>query len=188
MAIHPGGRVGNLPQAGLIDVLRRCHHEQPDVLVPGQLGRLLDTTARVPRHVAVSDDHCVAQARLVGAHDLRRHIGDGAVNVGALAKVLDTLQVRLEGGRVGDGTEDLLGLGKVQATDLPGDLHQALVVLVLQLSREALRERAEAVHQAAWGRLLKGDGLRRVDDKVQVDGAFWLCWRTNTHTHTGKLK
>lgn len=85
---------------------------------------------------------------------LVRHVLDGAVCVGALAQIVDAVQAADEVGLGGEGTENLLSLGVVQAADGPRDLDLAPVVLLIQTLGKHLSEFTDASEQLTWWRLL----------------------------------
>lgn len=87
------GRVGDLLQSRFIHVPGRGHNKQLDALVTGRLCCHLDATARVSSHVSVSYDHGKSE-RLGGrgcAQHFLSHVGEGAVDIGALAQVNDSI-------------------------------------------------------------------------------------------------
>lgn len=164
-----------------------------DAFLPRPLRPKLDPSARISRHVAISDDHreedglgpCVVVGHLVS------HVFEGAVDVGALAQVFDVLQTPDEVLFGGELAEDHLRLGEVKASYGPRDVDLALVLLMLELLDKELCEFLDAVHQAARRTLLQGDGLRGVDGEIHLDGTVdypgltalgsrcgqWLEWR-----------
>lgn len=90
---------------------------------------------------------------------LVRHVFEGAVRVGAFAQVADAVQVPDEVGLGGEGAENILSLGVLQAADGPRDPDLALVVLLLQPLGKHLCELSDASEQLAGRRLLQRDGL-----------------------------
>lgn len=100
------------------------------------------------------------------------HVGNGAINVCALAQVFDGPEISDELLFTGDGAEDLMELGEVESSDGPIDVDGSSVTHVLELLGKSDGEIFDTLYQAARRVLLKSDGLRCVDDKVQVDRAF----------------
>ena len=86
-------RVGDLPQPCLFNVFRCGHHKHPDALVASPFCRHFDAPARVSSHVAVSDDHSKSESLGVWgcAQHFVGHVGEGAVDVGALTQVTDSI-------------------------------------------------------------------------------------------------
>lgn len=84
-------RVGDLPQPRLFNVLGGCNDKQPDALVARLFGRHFDAAARVSCHVAIGDDHSKSEGLgALGARHFVGHVGEGAVDVGALTQVADS--------------------------------------------------------------------------------------------------
>lgn len=85
--------VGDLLQSCFIYVPGRGHHEQLDALVAGRLCCHLNAPARVSSHMSVSYNHSKSQGlggRGCAQHFLS-HVGEGAVDVGTLAQVHDSI-------------------------------------------------------------------------------------------------
>lgn len=111
--------------------------------------------------MSVTDDHREengVRPRVVLGH-LFRHVFEGAVRVGAFAQVLDLIHLPDEVGLGGEGADLLLGLGVVQASDGPADLHLAPVVLIIQLLDKDLGELLDEPQKCSRWRHLQGDGL-----------------------------
>lgn len=91
--------------------------------------------------------------RVVLGH-LLDHVFDGAVGVGAFALVYDPAEVPDEVLPGRELAEDELVLGEVLASDGPGDLDPALVLLIGQPLDKDLGELLDFFHQRPrWGLL-----------------------------------
>lgn len=82
--------------------------------------------------MTIGDDHRKALGIGFGwkSDELLGHVGDGAVNISALAQVCDRLEPPDEFIFTGDCADDLLLLGEVKASYRPADLNRTSVINV----------------------------------------------------------
>lgn len=88
-------RVCNLSQPCLFNVPRCRHNKYPDVLIASLFCCHFDAPAWVSSHVTVSDDHSKSECLGVGGctQHFLGHVGDGAVDVGALTQITDFIDI-----------------------------------------------------------------------------------------------
>lgn len=91
--------VGYLLQPRFIHVPGRSHHKHLDALVTGPLCCHLDAPTRVSSHMSVGYNH--GESESGGgwgcAQHFLSHVGEGAVDVGTLAQVNDSIDTLLTG-------------------------------------------------------------------------------------------
>lgn len=74
------------------------------------------------------------------------HVGEGTVDVGALAQVINPIEAPDEVFFIGDGTKDHLFLGEVESTERPGEVDLAFVVLICELLSKNPGKLFDALH------------------------------------------
>ena len=153
--------------------------EQLSPMVLRPLSGHLDATTVVASLIAVRHDHPKVHRlhRKRVPCDLLSHVVEGAVDVRALAKVGDRVDVPEEFFTAGDPAEDLVVLGEVEASHGPAELDAIGVGLVLQSHGEVLGELFDTRHHAARGLLQQRHGLGSVQDEEHVDRTHdFFCW------------
>lgn len=111
-----------------------CHH--------------FDPPTRTPRHVTIGYHHskedCVFTRGRLG--HLVRHVFEGTIDVGAFAKIFDPNEIPDKVLSGCDVTKGDLCLREMQASDGPGDLNLAPVILIRKLLGKHPSEILDAFH------------------------------------------